>query len=160
IVSLRELEQLRDSRINCTYHIKFNTGLNRLGVRPEDLEQTVTLVSNMTTAKLSGLCTHMVQSGDVGVGSRTAKQIEIFQNAASAFPADLIYHAFNSVGEFRALEHHKEWLGKMGVRPGLALYGVALPEEGQAAEKLQPVMSVYSRVVQVQKIKKGEVVSY
>lgn len=160
IVSLRELEQLKDSQIRCRYHIKFNTGLNRLGLRMDDLDKTVALVTSLKRCKLAGLCTHMAQAGDIGEGSRTAQQMELFQSAISAFGGDLVYHAFNSVGEFRSLEHHKEWLGEIGVRPGLALYGVSLPEEGKAAEKLQPVMSVYSRVVQVQKIKKGEAVSY
>jgi alanine racemase len=160
IVSLRELKQLRDSQIQCHFHIKFNTGLNRLGIRLEDLDETISISSTLTKAKLVGLCTHMVQSGDIGQNSLSARQIELFQKAISAFENGLVYHAFNSVGEFRSLEHRKEWLGKMGARPGLALYGVALPEEGDAAQSLQPVMSVYSRVVQVQIVKKGEVVSY
>ena len=45
-------------------HIKVNTGMNRLGVRPEDLSTLVKKVETLPNLQLEGLSTHFSSADD------------------------------------------------------------------------------------------------
>lgn len=159
--SLRELEQMLLVGGNVRFHLKFNTGLNRLGIRAEDLAATQELLKKTKSQRLEGLCTHLIQSWDIGSGEVSSEQIQQFRALAEEFKASApATHVLNSMGLFKSHEHHPEQLGFLGARPGLALYGVKLPGFGLAADGLKPVMRLVSKIVHVQKVRQGEVVSY
>lgn len=161
ISSLRELRQMQSFGGDFKFHMKFNTGINRLGVRKEDLEEVRALISTMNPERFAGLCTHLAQAWDVGSGAVSEEQVRSFLQIRQEFAQyDLATHALNSMGLFRYDSHSPEQIKVLGARPGLALYGVALPEFGSKAQGLTPVMTVLSKVIHVQKIKKGEGVSY
>ena len=161
ISSVRELEQMIQAGGELKFHLKFNTGLNRLGIRLEDLEAVHKSLKNVHPQRVAGLCTHLIQAWDSGLGGVSQEQIQKFQSAVDEFHAyETATHVLNSMGLFKTHQHQPEMLSFLGARPGLALYGVQLDGFGPSASGLVPVMRLLSKVVHVQKVPQGEVVSY
>jgi alanine racemase len=147
-------------------HIKFDTGMHRLGFSPDQTEELIEFFSRSNALTLKGVCTHLFLSDDLLEPTGTAmKQLSIFEKIWLRFaPFDVQVHALNSGGIINALKFHRE--GKihsslpayLGGRPGISLYG-ANPFEG-ASNSLKPVMTIKSNLVKIQRIKAGEGVSY
>lgn len=155
--SLSALEEMAPLDI----HLKFNTGMNRLGFELNDIEK----IKKGTKLRIKGLCTHILQGEDIHVPqSETLKQMEKFLNILKLFSnTNIICHAFNSAALIGFSQHPEKllrmgWTQKIGVRIGLALYGVQ-PDIGFPMD-FKEVMSVHSTLVTLRKIKVGEVVSY
>ncbi len=131
-------------------HIKINTGMNRLGLRPEEAESFIKAVKGMPNLEISSMYTHL-PCADEQKDKMSVKQFLLLKSASSCCP-EIKLHASNSAGIAR--------YGSAGfdaVRPGIMLYGSLY---GPFNIKLKPVMSIYATVVQVVNLKKGEGVSY
>jgi len=140
-----------------TVHLKVDTGMGRLGCRPEEAAALAAKIARSGTLALGGVATHLSVSGSPEPDDMayTKEQLRRFREAAASIKAAGIdpglLHAANSGG----LVFHEDSYFDM-VRPGIFLYGYS-PADGVAAE---PVMELRSAVTAVKKIKKGEAVSY
>jgi len=134
-------------------HLHFDTGMYRLGMLPEQAGEAL---EKMKIHELSytGIYTHFANS-DVKGHPRVKDQLEVFRGIRSAFPDHLLTHTANSGAIFY---YGNEDLYFDAVRPGVCLYGYAPgPEE---ISELEPVIEWKSHLVQVKKIRKGEMVGY
>lgn len=148
-------------------HLKFNTGMNRLGFQLQQAKEVLQFVQTHKNLQLDGLCTHMADGEDGGdaIGV-THAQIEKFKTLITQFPTNLKVHALNSSSLFSLYSHFGQQ--SFGARPGLSLYGIQ-PEFKAYNEKalaqfqtltLEPVMQLKSEIVQFHELKAGEKVSY
>lgn len=154
---------------NIPIHIKFNTGMNRLGFSVHEAGKISDYLKTNTGLTLKGVCSHLLAGDDFGENeSRTITQMNILKNILNYFTGlDISVHILNSSGVL-ALHSHREKNTFWGARPGLSLYGVKteLMTTNQAAQErwrsieLKPVMQVETVVSHTQKIAKGETVSY
>lgn len=131
--------------------LKVNTGMNRLGFAAEDVVQAVADLQSCPVLGRITLMTHFATADD-GVGVRA--QLALFQtlNQVWAFPATVA----NSAALLRYPETHMAW-----VRPGIMLYGASPFSDLTAAELgLEPVMSLVSQVIAVQRVAAGGSVGY
>ena len=127
-------------------HIKVNTGMNRLGVRPEDLSALVEKIETLPNLKLEGLSTHFSSADDEDT-SITKDQIEIFQKTLVVFQKLGIHLPITHLANSSALLRFPESRGEI-VRPGLILYG-ALPSPG-----LHPIVKEACKKENLQNTKK------
>jgi len=135
-------------------HLKFNTGMQRLGFDPEDCEKIAHQLAGQSRFHLSGICTHLIDSDDWSdPHGKTRQQLKIFERVKRAFKG-VPYHFLNSSGIFLKVDE------KSGARPGIALYGYTSVSDENIKRSLKPVMNLKSKVALVKKIKKGETVSY
>ena len=139
------------------YHLKIDTGMNRLGFRHDNLRRTLPDVLASGQLRLEGVFTHFA-SADEPESPVFNLQRERFDEAydfvASAFRRKIQKHAANSAA---LLRDSRVWYD--AVRPGLLLYGIVPPPLASTIP-LQPVMSLTSRVVAVKGIRPGEGVGY
>ena len=139
------------------YHLKIDTGMNRLGFRHDNLRRTLPDVLASGQLRLEGVFTHFA-SADEAESPVFNLQRERFDAAydfvASAFRRKIQKHASNSAA---LLRDSRVWYD--AVRPGLLLYGIVPPPLASTIP-LQPVMSLTSRVVAVKGIRPGEGVGY
>ena len=139
------------------YHLKIDTGMNRLGFRHDNLRRTLPEVLASDHLRLEGVFTHFA-SADEPESPVFNAQRERFDGAydvvASAFGRKSLKHASNSAA---LLRDSRVWYD--AVRPGLLLYGIVPPPLASTIP-LQPVMSLTSRVVAVKGIRPGEGVGY
>lgn len=160
---LEALAQLTRSRATpFSVHIKINTGMNRLGFAVEDVARLRDFLSQHNQLKLTGVCTHLACGDDAkDLRGVTHRQIQIFRVQLDYFAQwKPVIHIWNSPGWFsvQSASHVSDVEKSWGVRPGLAIYGVQpLPNLNLP---IKPVMSLVSKIVTLQRVKKGDSVSY
>ncbi len=141
-------------------HLLIDTAMNRLGVKSDDeISSILVQLQTIKTIKLVGAYTHFATADNdddtllLKQIGRLKKKLNLLKNLNIKY-----IHAPNSA----ALINH---LDKMpfinGARIGLSLYGISEVNKGTEIEiDLKPALSLYSTVLQVKKITKGESVSY
>jgi alanine racemase len=131
-------------------HLKLNTGMNRLGFKPEQFGGVLAALRQARIGSLT-LATHFA-TADEAAGVK--QQLTLFRQltAALPYPKSLA----NSAALLRYPETHAEW-----VRPGIMLYG-ASPFTDQSAGELglKPAMTLASKLIAVQELRAGEPVGY
>ena len=146
------------------YHLKIDTGMNRLGFRHDNLRRTLPELLASSNLRLDAVYTHFA-SADVAESPVFGTQRERFDVAWSVVdelcresrvgPGSRVFrHACNSAG---LLRDSRVWFD--AVRPGLLLYGIVPPPLASTIS-LIPVMSLTSRVVAVKGLRPGEGVGY
>lgn len=142
-------------------HVKIDTGMGRLGVRFDEVPDFVDALTRFKNIRIDGLMTHFAAADEPSCGPLTKDQIQRFEDAVDAFRAhgyDPTYrHLANSAGIFG----QPAALGNM-VRPGGVLYGLwrDILAPADRNQKLQPVMSLHSRISLLKWVPAGETVGY
>jgi alanine racemase len=153
--SLQAAAARRGVRLGC--HLKIDTGMNRLGLRFDNLQHTLPELVASPNLEINGVYTHFATADDLD-HPLFQTQRERFDHVLSHLPGFGIYpkliHAANSAATLR---DSRVWFDL--VRPGLLMYGVVPPPLASTIP-LQPVMSLRSRVVAVKGIRPGEFVGY
>jgi alanine racemase len=147
----RAADELSAPRV--AIHLKIDTGMSRLGVRPESLPRFLETLARTSTVELTGLCTHL-GSAESPEPTRTEEQLAVFARARETIAASglrpTVTHVANSAGTAR-FEAARFDL----VRPGIALFAASELYPG-----LTPVMTLKSRVVALREVPAGTRVSY
>ena len=133
--------------------IKLDTGMNRLGFRPDQARRLAQAVSANPALKLLGWMTHLANA-DAADSAGTQAQLTRFFAATDGLPGARTIA--NSAGLMAYPQARVDW-----VRPGIMLYG-ASPLEGHTASQdgLLPTMRVESRLIAMRDVPAGEAVGY
>ena len=138
-------------------HIKLNTGMNRLGFDPEEVETLGKQLAKHNTMLVKSVFSHLVGSESAEFDDFTQHQASLFEAAIVTLQSHLGYsfikHIANSSGIFR----HTSLQYDM-VRLGIGLYGVDSSNSNKIS--LMPVATLKSTIAQIRKVKEGETVSY
>jgi len=144
------LKALRGDR-KVDVFVKFNTGMNRLGFPAESAAGVLQELNALACVGEKVLATHFSDAEGV---SGIDFQLRTFGRlvARPGFKRSMA----NSAALLRFPEARGEW-----VRPGIMLYG-ASPLEDRSAKSLglKPAMTLTSRIIAVQELKKGDTVGY
>lgn len=142
---------------NYPVHIKFNTGLNRLGFEPNDLDVVVKELSKTSALKVKSVFSHLAVSEDLEEKPFTLEQINLYKSLSSSFIEALGYpvikHLCNTSGVLNYPEAHFDM-----VRCGIGLYGYG--NSNKESKNFQPIASLKSVISQIHLVKKGESVGY
>lgn len=143
------------------YELKFNTGMNRLGIPYEYAQRVLKDLKQVRTNEApQGILSHLALGEDAD-HKLSMKQRERFKQIRSLFEPHFPAIRFH-LGNSAALWSKKKWrLDDLTdvVRPGISLYGVP-PWAGAPARGISPVMKVRSQVLCIHELKKGETVGY
>ncbi len=144
-------------RTTLHYHLKIDTGMNRLGFRHDNLRRTVPPLLASDHLVLDAVHTHFGSADEPG-SALFGEQRDRFEKACTAIDelgaGPRLRHAANSAA---LLRDSRVWYDF--VRPGLLLYGLVPPPLASTLP-LKPVMSLTSRVVAVKGVRTGETVGY
>jgi alanine racemase len=162
---LLERAAARARRGRFSFHLKIDTGMNRLGLSPSDVPCFARALADCPHLRLGGIFTHFASSEEF-THDKTDQQRLIFEAALQRLrelgvEAPLV-HLANSA----AVVSRPETWATM-VRPGLILYGYHQSyqppqRDADAAElvPLQPVLSVRARIISLRDIPPGQGVGY
>jgi alanine racemase len=143
--------------VTLAYHLKIDTGLNRLGFRHDNLRRTLPPLLRSANLRLDAVYTHF-GTADEPESPRFDLQRRRFDEASRTIDelggGPRLRHAANSAALVR---DSRVWYDF--VRPGLLLYGL-VPPPLQTTLPLRPVMSLTSRVVAVKGVRADEAVGY
>jgi alanine racemase len=150
---VEQLRMLNAARLRAPLHVflKFNSGMNRLGLEMSLLDEALRDLAASRNAATVTLMTHFANADDArGVDW----QMQAFAGATRGrgLPVSLA----NSAALLRYPQSRGEW-----VRPGIVLYGSSPFADCSAHELgLRPVMTLETRVVGEQRLKSGDRVGY
>lgn len=149
---LRELSKyLRESSSTRQIHLKFNTGMNRLGIDPTEIEEAIRLLKATPGILVQGLLSHLccAEKPNHKITKNQAKKFrEIVKQFRDAGFSPLYTHLENSAG----LANHVYPEGNIS-RVGLNIYGVG-------DKKLQAISRWTAQIYQVRDVNKGESIGY
>jgi len=172
IYSLEQWRHLERAFANFTHenlplgvHLKVDTGMNRLGIAPEEVKEFLSLLAGARNVKLEGTFTHFASSEDFDNG-QTEEQQQRFAGVLSEFHAagadPGIVHMANSAA---IAMRPGTWMHM--VRPGALIYGYHQfysPEERETDARqrlpLEPAFSLRARVLSVRELPAGARVGY
>lgn len=137
----------------CPFHLKIDTGMNRLGFRHDNLRRTLPEVLGSPNLRLDAVYTHFATADDPEHELFNTQRLR-FEEAVKTMDVRVPRHAANSAA---ILRDSRVWYDI--VRPGLLLYGIVPPPLASTIP-LQAVMSLTSRVVAVKGLRPGERVGY
>lgn len=139
------------------YHLKVDTGMNRLGFRADNLRRTLPALFASPNLRLEAVYTHFA-TADVPESALFEQQRQRFEHAIAEIEGlggrPRYRHACNSAA---LLRDSRVWYD--AVRPGLLLYGIVPPPLASTLP-LKPVMTLVSRVVAVKGLRPGEITGY
>lgn len=138
-------------------HLEVDTGMNRLGISLDDLEEAISLIKQYPQLHIVSAFTHLAGSDSASLDAFTQQQQIKFQKAYQVLEEALGYHPLMHISNSAAVLRHPHLQGNM-VRLGIGMYGIN-PAPGVNLE-LQPVASLYSTISQVRRVKQGDSVSY
>jgi len=145
------------NQINFPVHIKFNTGLNRLGFSKSDVNYIASVLQSNNILSVKSVFSHLSASEDVKEKTFTHAQIKHFNLIIDQFIAKIGYkpivHLCNTSGVLNYPEAHYDM-----VRCGIGLYGFGNSQEEN--NKLIPITALKSIISQIHTIKKGTSVGY
>jgi alanine racemase len=154
------------------YHLKLDTGMNRLGFRFDNVRRTLPDLLASANLELAAVYTHFATADDPESAlfgeqrarfERALDDIRAMQRTErrdrgeedSAGPRATPYiHAANSAA---ILRDSRVWYDR--VRPGILLYGIVPPPLASTL-RLTPIMTLTSRIVAVKGVRAGEGVGY
>jgi alanine racemase len=155
LVSIQDINKYAEKmRKRVKYHLKVDTGMNRLGVDSGEICDFLNQLSGFKNLEMEGVFTHFANA-DGEFRDSTLDQMSIFKtilsliNQAGFYPKYI--HSANSAAIQRFHESHMNL-----VRPGIMLYGSGRIENCE----LKPVMSLKTKVLQIKRVPSGTPVSY
>jgi alanine racemase len=153
--ALQAAAQARGVRLTC--HLKIDTGMNRLGLRHDNLAATIPEIAASPNLQIVAAYTHFATADDPESPFMT-DQRERFERSLTQLSASglgpLIRHAANSAAFLR---DERAWYDF--IRPGLLLYGIAPPPLATTL-RLEPALTLTSKVVAVKGMRPGEGTGY
>ncbi len=153
LFDLETTQVLNKYQPGCKVHIFVDTGMNREGVKLEDLPELLKALKQFKNLTIDGLMSHFASSDDKK-DPLNKMQIKNFKKALeiirkSGFNPKWI-HLQNSDG----LALHLKGVNVNLARTGIALYGIS------KKHKLKPVLSLKSKIIQIKKINTQDRVGY
>ena len=148
------------------YHLKIDTGMNRLGFRHDNLRRTLPELLASENLHLEAVYTHFAtadepetpffetQRTNFDAALKTIFDLGPSKAGPNGRTGRILVHAANSAATLR---DSRVWFDM--VRPGILLYGIVPPPLASTIP-LKPVMSLTSRVVAVKGVRPGEGVGY
>ena len=144
--------------MNAPYHLKINTGMNRVGVRYDEVLDLLYKLAPLKSLDLQGTFTHFA-TADCDDTMEFNLQRQRFEEALSLIRGagidPGIIHAANSAATLRYPEVQYDM-----VRVGLAMYGYYPCDQVRGSIELVPAMGIKARITKINQVPIGEGVSY
>ncbi len=135
-------------------HLKFNTGMQRLGFDSADLPRLKSELAKARWLTIEGLCTHLTHGEDAAGEGPSRQQLERFAQMTEGLKGVKHAHKSASLAVLRGSQD-----SSIGARCGIGIYG--LPHDGRSlGQGLRPVMTWAAELTHVHILEKNESVSY
>ncbi len=138
-------------------HLKFDTGMHRLGFAPSDVAAVWGILQAQPELKVVGIYSHLADADNAEHATFTLNQISTFETIVAYFrkrtSEPFVAHLLNSEGALRYQAHSFDM-----VRLGISMYGYT--DNEQLKPELRKAISWYSTVSQIKVVQHGEYIGY
>ena len=142
-------------------HLKIDTGMGRVGVRHDAIDDFIDHLEDLSNLQVQGLMTHFASADDLSQTPFTEAQVSRFDSAVRKFHTAGFNPDYIDMANSPAAVAHPNTRGNM-VRLGGILYGLGgdvLPKNIDIPE-LRPVMTLQTRIAQLKRLPAGESLGY
>jgi alanine racemase len=143
--------------------LKFNTGMNRLGLMKSDLMECISLLKKYKRMNITHLMSHLASSFlPIDEIKKTNAQLRCFNEIKRSFRDNGITIEKTSIANSGAIEQ-KFGLEESHIRPGLILYGpssLVEPFRSRSTWKGQNISKLETTIISVFSVKKGDPLGY
>ena len=153
ISSMSQLEFLKNNSLNPHIHLKFDTGMTRLGFYPEQANDVIKFCKD-NNLNLVGIFSHLSDTDGVTQDTKnfTLEQIKKFEKIVSNLDLQYI-HISNSAG---ITNFHDNILGNL-VRLGIGMYSFT---GNKKTEYLKNIFTIKSKILFIKKVEHDSFLSY
>ena len=138
-------------------HIKYDTGMHRLGFEEDKLGDLCEGLKNAKEFKVVSFFSHLAASPDKLQDAFTIQQGEVFGKGALEVENALGYSLLKHIANTSAIHRHPQLQLDM-VRLGIGLYGI--DEDKTMQQQLKNVTTLKTTISQIKNIKKGDSIGY
>jgi len=161
LAELAELNRLAGSREQrVRYHLKIDSGMGRLGVRPEaKIAEAIISAKNI---ELEGLMTHFASAANYE-SPQTDEQMATFENVIESLAGASISPRLVHLSSTIPIAYGRRRAWRDMVRPGHAIYGYLSRSRGHAPGrvlKVQPALTWRTTVLSVKDVPAGSKIGY
>ncbi len=153
------LQKLKEKSITEPFpiHLKIDSGMNRLGFRPEELEELIHKLKKEKSVVVKSVFTHLATADVPEEKAFALEQLKSFDEAYKKISKELnihpIKHALNSPGIVHFPDHQYDM-----VRLGIGMYGIS--DDVETQKQLKNVVTFKTVISRISEIETGETVSY
>lgn len=139
------------------FHLKLNTGLNRIGFSEEEVEEVLKTILSSQAVKVKGIYSHLAASEDWREREFTLQQIDSFRKLCFYIVNTLGYTPILHLSNTSGIINYPEASFHM-VRSGIGLYGFG--NDPEVDKHLKPIGTLKTSISQIVKLKEGDTVGY
>lgn len=147
----------RQAQKNYPVHLKFNTGLNRLGFVGSDVDYLAARLNGREELKVESILSHLAASEDLNEKAFTQNQIEAFEKISLEIHKKLDARPFRHLLNTSGIINYPEAQYDM-VRSGIGLYGFG--NDVKIDKQLRPIATLKTVISQIHTIAPGESIGY
>lgn len=148
VTSLEYLSHVKKYKLNI--HLKIDTGMNRLGIKTKDDFNLIYNEAIKSQIKIQGVFTHIYEANNK---QNTTNQINKFKQITSSINLNEI--PMVHIAQSDTLINYPKIDFCNGCRLGIIMYGLT-----NNSLNLKNTISLYSEIIEIKRIEKGETVSY
>ncbi len=147
----------RQAQIAYPIHLKFNTGLNRLGFTGNDIDYVAEQLNGRKELKVASILSHLAASEDFNERAFTRNQIKAFEKISLEIHKKLRARPFRHLLNTSGIMNYPEAQYDM-VRSGIGLYGFG--NDAKIDKQLRPIATLKTVISQIHSIAPGESIGY
>ncbi len=145
-----------ENNLNAKFHIKVNTGMNRLGFKPEEAAEKILDISKLDRVEIEGIFSHYATADEDDL-SYSKTQFAIFKDLIEQIKHIGLNPPYIHISNSASIVNFQDDIST-AIRPGIILYGIVPFKTKKASFK--PVMSLYSKIASVSTYKENTPISY
>ncbi len=156
---------MRGKSSRVPFHVKINTGMNRLGISPDEIDAFASALADCRHIQLEGTFTHFASAEDFSA-RQTDEQETLFANCLARMRALGVSPGIVHMANSGAICARPSTYSDM-VRPGAILYGYYQsfdpPHKGQEVRdrlSIEPSLSLRARIITLRDLPPGQGVGY
>ncbi len=163
VQDLKTIKELNKLGKKVNIHIEINSGMNRLGTDPEQIEEFLKVICESRNISLEGVMSHLADADNEIDNSFSLRQVEIFDQTVSkildhGFKPKYI-HIAQTAGSTKVISKFATTM-----RLGIGLYGLSPLNSKDKYSKLlsdlRPVLNFETTLIKKINLKPGDRVSY
>ena len=155
----------RNARRKVPFHLKIDSGMNRLGILPGEIDRFIRTLADCPHLELGGTYTHFA-SAETFLTNQTETQEKLFLQAVGQLRAAGVSPGIVHMANSGAICARPDTWADM-VRPGAILYGyhqsfepADVKTKVMAEMRLRPALSLRARIISLKDVTAGQGVGY
>ncbi|MEK7579327.1 MAG: alanine racemase [Patescibacteria group bacterium] len=156
VATLSQLKELTQQKKKTPpLHIKIDTGMHRQGIMPDEISETIHLLTANPQIRIEGVCSHL-SDADGTDPTFTRKQIETWNGIVKIWKEKIPDTRWYHLALTAATKYIQEIDANL-LRLGMGLYGI---DPANEVQDLKPALSLRTSITALRTISAGESVGY